>query len=259
MTQARSVTATFNQITHNLAVTISGTGTVTGTGINCPGDCSETFAQGTNVSLTATPGANHTFAGWSGACTGTGACVVSITTTQSVGASFTQQMVFVYYIYTTNTIHTGNLGGRTGADNICNLSINRPPVCSRGWAFMSFSATDEIRDFPENAQTLSGLPLNQSAIWRSQTGTHSGVQIAGNWWDLTDGTIATPLVNGGAAAWYWTGTTSVFTQHNTCTGWITDQATLAGVVGDGSQAWNPWIFSGSPTCNNAHHVLCACF
>ena len=88
MTAAQSVTATFSQITHTLSVTVSGTGTITGTGINCPGDCSETFNQGTNVSLTATPGANQSFAGWSGACTGTGACSVSMTAAQSVTATF---------------------------------------------------------------------------------------------------------------------------------------------------------------------------
>jgi len=91
MTQARSVTATFSQIMHNLSTTVSGTGTVTGTGINCPGDCSETFNQGTSVTLTATPGTNWTFAGWSGeGCTGTGTCVVSMTQARSVTATFNQ-------------------------------------------------------------------------------------------------------------------------------------------------------------------------
>ena len=88
MNAARTVTANYTVPTHALTVTVSGTGTVTGTGINCPGDCSETFNQGTNVSLTATPGANQSFAGWSGACTGTGACSVSMTAARSVTASF---------------------------------------------------------------------------------------------------------------------------------------------------------------------------
>ena len=48
----------------------SGSGTVTSTpsGINCPGTCTANFASGTQVTLTATPGTNFTFDGWSGAC-----------------------------------------------------------------------------------------------------------------------------------------------------------------------------------------------
>ena len=55
-----------------LAVTISGTGTgsVTGTGIDCPSDCSETLEPSSSITLTETPGANSTFGGWSHDCTG---------------------------------------------------------------------------------------------------------------------------------------------------------------------------------------------
>jgi len=53
-----------------------GTGTVTSNpaGINCGQSCSGTFPSGTSVTLTATAAANSSFAGWSGACTGTAAC-----------------------------------------------------------------------------------------------------------------------------------------------------------------------------------------
>jgi hypothetical protein len=39
---------------------------VTGTGIACPGDCTEAYANGTVVALTPTPAAGSTFAGWTG-------------------------------------------------------------------------------------------------------------------------------------------------------------------------------------------------
>jgi hypothetical protein len=70
----------------------SGTGTVTSSpaGISCGTTCSTTFATGTKVTLTATPGANSTFAGWSGACSGTGTCSVSMTGNASVSATFNQ-------------------------------------------------------------------------------------------------------------------------------------------------------------------------
>jgi hypothetical protein len=77
-----------------------GTGTVTSSpaGINCGSDCSEGYASGTSVTLTAAPGAGSTFAGWSGACSGTGSCAVSMTVARSVTATFnaTTPVVTIY-------------------------------------------------------------------------------------------------------------------------------------------------------------------
>lgn len=72
-----------------VSVTGTGTGSVAGTGINCPGDCSESYAHDTAVTLTANPGAGSTFTGWSGACSGTGSCMVTMNFLKSVTASFT--------------------------------------------------------------------------------------------------------------------------------------------------------------------------
>jgi hypothetical protein len=93
MIAAQSVTATFNApVTFPLSVTMagSGSGTVasTPTGIRCPGTCSANFAGGTSVTLAETAATGSTFAGWSGACTGTGSCSVSMSAAQSVTASF---------------------------------------------------------------------------------------------------------------------------------------------------------------------------
>ena len=57
-------------------------------GIACPGACSAAYGAGTNVTLRATPAPGAMFAGWSGACSGTNACVVSMTAARSVVANF---------------------------------------------------------------------------------------------------------------------------------------------------------------------------
>ena len=55
----------------------SGSGMVTSTpaGINCGIACYSRYPRNSSVSLTATPASGSTFAGWSGACTGTGMTV----------------------------------------------------------------------------------------------------------------------------------------------------------------------------------------
>ncbi len=93
MTQARSVTATFgNSSTFPLAITRAGTGTGTVTsnpaGISCGTACAANYSSGISVTLTAAAASNSTFAGWSGACTGTGTCTVSMTQARNVTATF---------------------------------------------------------------------------------------------------------------------------------------------------------------------------
>ena len=92
MSSDQNVTATFNAES-SLTVTVggSGSGKVTSTpaGISCPGTCSADFATGSKVTLTAGPSSGSTFAGWSGgACSGTGGCVVTMSLSQNVKATF---------------------------------------------------------------------------------------------------------------------------------------------------------------------------
>jgi uncharacterized repeat protein (TIGR02543 family) len=92
MNAAKSVKAIFKPITYKLTVTKAGTGagTVTSSppGISCGTTCSHLFNSGTVVKLTATPFSGHTFTGWSGACTGTGTCSVTMTSPKSATATF---------------------------------------------------------------------------------------------------------------------------------------------------------------------------
>jgi len=68
----------------NLTVSNAGTGTGT-VSLNPPGG---TYAGGTAVTLTATPNTGSTFAGWSGACTGTGTCTLTMNANETVTATF---------------------------------------------------------------------------------------------------------------------------------------------------------------------------
>jgi uncharacterized protein (TIGR03437 family) len=74
-----------------LTITTSGTGSgsvsSSPAGTSCGSGCLS-FAAGTAVTLTATPNTGSTFAGWSGACSGTGSCTVTMSSNQAVTAAF---------------------------------------------------------------------------------------------------------------------------------------------------------------------------
>jgi len=85
-----STTVTSNAVTLSVGQGGTGVGSVTSnpSGITCQPSCTSSFPQGSSVTLTATPGVGSSFAGWSGACTGTGPCVVQMTGNESVIANF---------------------------------------------------------------------------------------------------------------------------------------------------------------------------
>ncbi len=116
------VTATFTLQTYALTVTRAGAGTgrITSTpnGISCGTDCAETFDHGTLVTLAASPAVGSTFTGWSGACTGTGSCVVGMTAARAVTATFAA--IPPNLMFVTSTEQTpASLGGVAGADALC--------------------------------------------------------------------------------------------------------------------------------------------
>lgn len=80
-------------ISYQLTVTLTGTGggTVTSSpaGISCQPTCSNSFAYGTVVKLTAVAAKGSVFTGWAGACTGRNStCSVTMNTTRSLTATF---------------------------------------------------------------------------------------------------------------------------------------------------------------------------
>lgn len=91
MDQARSVTAQFVALrTLTVGPGGDGAGSITSVpaGIACGADCTEAYRQGTTVTLTATPSVGSEFTGWTGPCTGTGDCTVSMAKAELVGATF---------------------------------------------------------------------------------------------------------------------------------------------------------------------------
>jgi hypothetical protein len=89
-----TIGAIFAQRFRTLTVTAQGSGRVTSRdgSIDCPTRCSATYPEGAPVVLVATAAAGWHVGGWSGACTGTGACEMVMLTDRTAAATFAQTL-----------------------------------------------------------------------------------------------------------------------------------------------------------------------
>ena len=145
--------------TLTVAKTGTGTGTVTSApaGINCGSTCSASFASGASVTLTAAAASGSTFAGWSGACTGTATCTVSMSAARSVTATF-------------NTTGGGTptpcsdpitFSGSTGNFNTTGAVCYRTAATINGWGCSSFDGRTVT--VGGEARTCGQMPVTKAA------------------------------------------------------------------------------------------------
>jgi len=144
-----------SQVALSVALAGNGSGSVTSNpaGINCPATCSANYNTGTAVTLTATAGTSSTFAGWSGACTGTGSCQVTMTQARTVTATFNLKQ----YVLTVNKLGTG-----TGTIISGDGHINCGTACSH-----TYSSGTSL--------ALTAMPAVGSALslWKGCTSFHA--------------------------------------------------------------------------------------
>jgi Divergent InlB B-repeat domain len=108
MTQAKSVTATFassrsgggGAVNQVLTLTVTGAGRVSATGGLCSStagkhvSCTQQYATGTKVALTAKPATGYVLAGWKDACTGKkSTCDVTMNAAVTVSATFARPVL----------------------------------------------------------------------------------------------------------------------------------------------------------------------
>ncbi len=166
----KTCTATFTLNTLNLSVSKTGNGTVTSTpsGVNCGTACSFNFVAGTAVTLKATPDAGFVFAGWSGGCTGTADCKITLSSITTVTASFVNSLIDRIGIYRPSTgdwfLDRNGNGGWDVADmhtETFGESSGIPVVGD--W---NGSGRTKVGLFvPENSQWL--LDVNGNGIWEN--------------------------------------------------------------------------------------------
>jgi uncharacterized repeat protein (TIGR02543 family) len=112
--------------TAQLVVNITGSGNVSGGGIDCPNKCIATVGNNTAVTLQAAPSDGYVFTGWSGDCTGSVAtCTVTMNGDATVNATFTPANTL-----SVTVVGNGAVSGGSGAIN-CGLGAN---ICSANFS-----------------------------------------------------------------------------------------------------------------------------
>ncbi|MBM3301863.1 MAG: choice-of-anchor D domain-containing protein, partial [Deltaproteobacteria bacterium] len=137
--------------TLTVAVHPPGGGTVTGTNINCPGDCVETYStSGATVQLTATPLGAYQFVNWTGTASGVSN---PITLNMDVNQSITANFEASTYVLTVNKAGPGkgtvtSLDGKISCGESCSSqsaeynagdSVTLSANAGSGSAFSSWS------------------------------------------------------------------------------------------------------------------------
>lgn len=239
-------------VTHQLDVRVdgSGTGSVTGGVINCPGTCSATYNQGTNVTLSWTATGGSTFAGWGNACSGMATtCTVSMTQARTVNATFNAPIA-PNLMFVTSTTHTGNLGGLTGADAICQA---RAQAAGHAGTYRAWLSTPAV-----NANTR----LGSASGWIRVDGKPFANTLA----DLGNGKIFYPPIldesgNNVGQAGAWTNTTIGGVVHPSsggdCTGFTSSLATLS--TGGGYTTASSYMFQNYVYYNCGQTARLYCF
>lgn len=150
MNAATTVTATFNSSGTNYSLSLSKSGAGSGTvvsspaGISCGATCSASFASGTVVNLSTAATTGSTFTGWSGACTGTGSCSVTMNASKTVGAAFSLNS------YTATVTKTG---AGSGTVTSTPAGINCGSTCSSNF---NHGTSVTMTATPASGSTFSG-------------------------------------------------------------------------------------------------------
>jgi alpha-tubulin suppressor-like RCC1 family protein/subtilase family serine protease len=158
----------------------TGNGTVTSvpTGIDCGIDCDEAYSSGVIVTLTAVPDAMSLFAGWSGACSGTGDCVVTMNSDISVTATFSPLSSYISVDPVSFDFSSVEVGSSSPEQNfvVSNISANDLDIHTITISGADASEFTLLNDNCSNQTIPAGLDCTvQVQFTPSSSGNKSGV------------------------------------------------------------------------------------
>lgn len=139
------------QLAGNAPLTVTKAGTGGGTvvsspaGISCGATCSAQFPAGSTVSLTASAASGSVFVGWSGDCTGTGGCTVTMNAARNVTATFNSAPTYQL------TVTKAGTGSGTVSSSPSGISCGS--TCS---ANFNQGSTVTLTAAPDSGSTFAG-------------------------------------------------------------------------------------------------------
>lgn len=154
----------------------------------------------------------------------------------------------ILLLYMAPSTYSGNLGGRSGADSKCDLGAALG--CSINRAFISVSATDEIRDMP----TTYNIPTDKAIYWYNRSTGLITLAAANNWADLLDGSILASQSTGTGItkpAWMGGNYDGSICTNNYCTAWTSTDG-YGWIASYGTVNWEAMGASGSCSAGNQY-------
>jgi hypothetical protein len=155
-------------------------------------------------------------------------------------------------VFVTSTTHTGDLGGLTGADTICQ---------ARAEAAGSLAAPGTYKAW------LSALGVTTAAARLTHATVPyklvDGATIANDWTDLTDGTLQAPFrvteegeTITGAFSWTATSPDGNGTTIQDCVAWSDMSSDVFGAAGGVGSTDSRWSFGFTSACSSEQHLYC---
>ncbi len=157
---------------NNYTLTVSKSGTGTGTiasndgGISCGSDCTEDYTADTDVTLTATPAAGSTFAGWSGDATGTtNPRTVTMNDNKNITATFTA----ILYTLNVPAVHGSVAKSPNQATYVYGTDVQLTATPDAGYTFTNWSgdASGSANPLTVTMNADKDITANFTAIPRS--------------------------------------------------------------------------------------------
>jgi hypothetical protein len=178
--QAKTCTATFDKVIPKYTLTVSktgtGTGSITGTGITCGTDCTEDYTAKTLVTLTATPDTGFKLLSWGGACSGTATtATVTMTAAKNCTANFIPANATTFTLTVAKTgAGQGTIRAQVTSPVKQTVSLTCNAACATGSYDYPLNNEVSLTASPATGFTFKGWSCNGSY---RQTGTPTLIKV----------------------------------------------------------------------------------
>ena len=163
------------------------------------------------------------------------------------------------YIFSDSTTISGNLGGRSGANSICqslyNSSFSGDFPAVKVKALISVNAGDQVKDLlPSNWWDIPVVGIHVS--------TKAETLLKSSWGELwsSPGILATLQTAAGLTTPHWTGSDSTgLVGTETCLGWTSGSNIDIGYTGSQNGTGTNWMYQNNVSCDTPSAIVCMAY